>query len=77
MGFGREKSPSARTAHETRTGPKDGYRVAKKESVFNGPRGFELQPIFGQNADFKASCDEILESHFGLINGAGRRFSRE
>jgi hypothetical protein len=88
MGLGGKESSSPRPSHETSAGSVHASCTPKENSFPHCDRGFEneiekksgfeLEPIFCENTDFEADfLESFIESHFGLINGAGRRFSRE
>ena len=91
MGFRREEPPSARASRKTSACSINACRAPQKKSVQDRDRGydnnqvfgevqesgFEFKPIFREIPDFQASIlEDSLESHFELINGGVRRFSR-
>src|SRR5262249_22279724 len=78
VGFGGEESSSAGAARQTCLGSKDDHWVAKEGSLLDCAHCLELESIFDQTGEFKTDIlKEFIQSHFGLINGPGRRFSRE
>jgi hypothetical protein len=93
MGLGGKKSPGARAAREISASSIDVHSAPKENAVhacalcferdesFHQIRekgGFELESIFREKITFEAVIlEKFFESHFGLINGASRRFWRE
>jgi hypothetical protein len=71
MGFGRGESQNSRSARQTSHAFQDDHGPAKEgDAHIKSGDDFELY--------FQANGVAFFsQPHFGLINGAGRRFSRE
>jgi 3D (Asp-Asp-Asp) domain-containing protein len=73
-----EKSLEILVPRQTCAGPKNDSRSPEEKSRSRGAGCVELESVLGENRKLEAGFgEEFLKPHFGLINGAGRRFSRE